>query len=134
ATLRSRNALARGLFTLALAALCTVLFGVPASADGPTTPRAVPAARALPRTFGSYDDLIAYASSIAADQAALDQKQIDTRAQYDATVAELAAIVPEKDRGGALFDVDTVRQTRAVASTLSLQAATLSRTEQQLTT
>ena len=42
--------------------------------------------------------------------------------------------MPEKDRGGALFDVDTVRQTRAVASTLSLQAATLSRTEQQLTT
>ena len=85
--MRTRNALARGLFTLALAVLCTALFGVPANADGPTTPRAVPAARAFPRTFGSYDDLIAYASSVAVDQAALDQRQIDTRAQYDATVA-----------------------------------------------
>ena len=114
---------------------CTAVFGASAAADdGPAVPRAVPAARALPRTFGSYDDLIAYASSIAADQAALDQAQIDTRARYDAAVAELAAIAPDKGRGGALFDVDTARQTRSVASTLSLQAATLSRTQQQLTT
>jgi murein DD-endopeptidase MepM/ murein hydrolase activator NlpD len=65
------NALSRALFVLAGVLAFGALMSSPANADEPT-PRAVPVARAYPRVFSSYDAVIAYASAVAADQAALD--------------------------------------------------------------
>ena len=114
-----------------------VLFASSANADdGTTTPRAVPAARAMPRTFSSYDDLIKYASQVAADQSAIDEKLGDARAQFDQLISTLDTLNPDtRVRGGALFDRESERQsreTRSEASQLSVQAVTLYRTPQQL--
>ena len=71
-----------------------VLFASSANADdGATpTPRAVPATRAMPRSFSSYDDLIKYATQVAADQSALDQKLIDARTQFDRVITTLGVL------------------------------------------
>ena len=131
--MRSCNALRRLLLSLGTAVLCIALFGAPANGDdGAPIPRAVPAARALPRSFGTYDELIAYASALAADQGALDQRLTETRRQYDAAIAALRAITPAKGHGGSLFDADDYRGVRSLEATLSVQAVTLYRTQQQL--
>lgn len=118
--------------------MCTiVLFASPANADdGTTIPRAIPAARALPRSFSSYQDLIAYATTIAADQSALDQKYIDTAAQFQQLVVTVGAVTTTpRARGGALFDNEAEgqsREERSEVAQLSLKAYTLYRTEQDL--
>jgi len=42
----------------------------------------------MPRAFSSHDDLISYATSLAADQSALDQRLNDTHAQFDASAGQ----------------------------------------------
>jgi murein DD-endopeptidase MepM/ murein hydrolase activator NlpD len=66
------NGLSRALLVLAGILAVGALTSSPANADEPT-PRAVPVARAYPRVFSSYDAVIAYASAVASDQAALDK-------------------------------------------------------------
>ena len=115
-----------------------VLFASSASADDGTTAtsRAVPAARAMPRTFSSYDDHSMSATAVATDQSAIDQKYGDATAQFSQVVSTLGSLTPETpSRGGALFDGesnDQSRETRSLASELSVQAVTLYRTQQQL--
>jgi murein DD-endopeptidase MepM/ murein hydrolase activator NlpD len=131
--LRTCNALTRAVLSLVIAAACLAVLGGTASADdGATPPRAVPAARSMPRTFGSYDDLIAYASSLAADQAALDQRLLDARARYDTSLSQLIAGTSSGGRGGALFDLDRDRATRADLSALTVKVVTLLRDQRQL--
>jgi len=95
-------------------ALCLALFSASVLAnvanadDGTSAPRAVPAARSMPRAFSSYDDLIKYATRVAADQGALDQQLGDAQARF----AQLGA--------------DNERLA------LVMKAAALYRTEQQL--
>ena len=68
-----QHARSRVLHAFVTAALCVLAFGAQANADdGTATPaRAIPLARALPRTFSSYDALIATASAVANDQVTL---------------------------------------------------------------
>ena len=112
----------------------TALFCAPANADEGAVPRAVPAARALPRSFSTYDALIGYAAGVAADQTALDQRLVDTTARHDAASAMLAALVDVRGgaHGGALFETDGSHQSRAVETSLRAQVLDLGRTEQQL--
>jgi len=135
--LRSRNALARALLSLCVSLLCFLVLGTSATADeGTPLPRAVPLARALPRAFSTYSDLIAYASSLAADQSALDQRAIDVQTQLTALQTKLGP-VPAVRRGGTLFDVESDSYSRDVQSdlaVLSVRAATFSRTLLQLQT
>ncbi|HYK98828.1 MAG TPA: M23 family metallopeptidase [Candidatus Acidoferrales bacterium] len=135
--MRSCNAPRRIFLVLATAMCCIALFASSANADdGTTTPRAIPAARAMPRSFSSYDELVAYASTLAADQSALDQKLIDTRTQLDQAVATIGALnAEEPTRGGALFDTEIegqAREAHAEAARLSAKAVSLQRTAQQL--
>lgn len=99
--MRICNARMRALLTLCLALLVLVPLGPQASADDPT--RALPAARGYPRAFGSYDGLIAYARTIAADQTQLDAQLADVAAAHEAAGTQLAQLMPSS-RGGALFD------------------------------
>jgi len=108
--LQTCNALLRASLTLCLALFsAAVLANVANADDGTSAPRAVPAARSMPRTFSSYDDLIKYATTIAADQGALDQQLGDAQAQL------LAQLGVESER-----------------LALVMKAAGLSRTEQEL--
>jgi murein DD-endopeptidase MepM/ murein hydrolase activator NlpD len=130
--LRTRNALLRTLLVLPVATACLALFGATASADeGAIPPRAVPAARSMPRSFNSYDDLITFASSVAADQAALDQRAIDTRARLDASISLLVARQTSGVRG-TLFAPDADRLSRVDQAALTVQVVTLIRDQQQL--
>src|SRR5690349_9956304 len=93
---------------------CIAVFASTANADdGTSAPRALPPARAMQRSFSSYDELIAYASALAADQSALDQKLIDMRTQLDQAVATIGVLIAEAPtRGGALFDTEIDGQAR----------------------
>jgi len=62
---------------------CALFLGAPANADDPT-PRAIPAGRALPRTFSSYDAVVSYATGVAADESALDLRLAAVRADSGA--------------------------------------------------
>ena len=135
--MHSRNALSRALTFLGTAMFSIVLFASPANADdGTAPPRAVPAARAMPRSFSSYGDLITYATAVAADQSALDQKYSDATTQFSQAISALGALTQEVPiRGGALSDresEDRSREARSEASQLSVKAVTLYRTQQQL--
>ncbi len=87
---RCRNAFARAFFAIATAIAVLLSFPSPAAADEPL-PRAIPAARALQRTFSSYEDVITYATTVAVDQNALDARVAPLRAERDALVADLAS-------------------------------------------
>jgi murein DD-endopeptidase MepM/ murein hydrolase activator NlpD len=96
----------------------------------------------MPRSFATYSDLISYATAVAADQGALDQKLSDTQSQFARVMADLgvasarlASVTSEHPRGGALQDIDAEtisRDSRADESSLSVKAADLYRTTQQL--
>ena len=94
------------MLTLCLALLALLPLGAQAAADGPT--RALPTARGYQRAFSSYDSLIAYAQSIAGDEAQLDAQLADIVAAHRAAEAQIAQLMPSS-RGGALFDVDEFR-------------------------
>jgi murein DD-endopeptidase MepM/ murein hydrolase activator NlpD len=96
-----RTARLRALHIVALALLGLVVFGTPAGADdGTTPPRAAPVARALPRTFASYDDLLKTAMAVAGDQAALYTRLQLARTEEDLARSILAAVSDPRIRGG----------------------------------
>ncbi len=92
----------RVLYVCMTAALCLLAFATVASADdtAPVTPRAVPLARAIPRTFAGYDTLLATASAVAADQVTLYAQLLIAQAQTDTAKAALASVVDPRVRGG----------------------------------
>lgn len=66
--------------------------GTAASADDNTPPRAAAVPRALARSFGSYADLVAYASSVAVEQGRLDARLDAVRAQLAASSADTSEL------------------------------------------
>ena len=91
----------RALSAAVLALACLVAQGSPAHADdGPPPPRAIPAARAIPRTFASYDALTAAASAVASDQAALLAQLVAARTDGDLAKSILASVADPRVRGG----------------------------------
>jgi len=110
---RRRNAFARALTCLATAFCVLFITASPAAADDPT-PRAVPAARAYPRSFSSYDDVISFATRVAADQNALDARAAEIRAQRDAVLAGVLAGDATIARSGRAIDADLQRGGRSI--------------------
>jgi murein DD-endopeptidase MepM/ murein hydrolase activator NlpD len=123
------NAYARAL--LAAIAVVAVAFAMGATANADdATPRAVPAARAYPRSFTSYDALIAYATGIASAQSALDARADALRSEQADLSAKLETEGANRGRGGRLFDIDGIRDTRSELATASArvsEVATLNR-------
>jgi murein DD-endopeptidase MepM/ murein hydrolase activator NlpD len=118
------NAIPRALFLgLAIVAIALAIGGT-ALADE-STPRAVPQARSYPRTFGSYDTLIAYATTIAADQNALDARVAAVRDERNLLSATLSADGAVSGRGGRLFDPDARRDERSAIATASARVSSL---------
>jgi murein DD-endopeptidase MepM/ murein hydrolase activator NlpD len=109
---RLSNALSRALLILAGVVAIGLATGSAASADEPT-PRAIPQARAYPRTFSSYDALIAYATTVAADQNALDTRAAVVQDERNTLSAILWADGGASGRGGRLFDPDVRRDERS---------------------
>lgn len=95
-----RAARRRALHATVLAALCLVALGGAANADGGTPPRAVPVARSLPRSFASYDALLATASAVAGDQSSLYARLVATRSERDQAQGVIATVVDPRVRGG----------------------------------
>ncbi len=112
------NALPRALLVLIGVVAVGLATSSAANADEPT-PRAVPQARSYPRTFSTYDALIAYATTIAADQNALDARVAVVRAERNALSATLSADVASSGRGGRLFDPDARRDERSAIAAMS---------------
>ncbi len=109
----------RALHVLVLAALCLVALGAPAAADDgtPATPaRAVPIARAIPRTFSSYEALIATAGAVANDQLALDAQLAATRAAGDLAKTIIASVTDPRLRGGLVRTASDVADPAPVAA------------------
>src|SRR5438128_8355107 len=98
----NRTARLRALLTAVLAALCLLALATPARADdgGTTPPRAVPVARALPRSFASYDALLVTANAVAGDQAALFARLQLARTEEDLARSILATVADPRVRGG----------------------------------
>ncbi|HEV2249251.1 MAG TPA: M23 family metallopeptidase [Candidatus Limnocylindria bacterium] len=96
------NTRLRVLYACVTAALCVLAFGARANADdGTTTPaRAIPLARALPRTFPSYDALITTATAVANDQVSLYAQLQATTAEHDLATSILATVADPRVRGG----------------------------------
>ncbi len=103
--MRSCNALLRALLLLGVGVMSLTAFGTRANADDPT-PRAVPAARGFERFFGSYDAVIAYATTIAQVQSAVDENMAALQSAKTAVADSVGVIAPAPSRGGALFDPD----------------------------
>lgn len=121
------NALSRALLVLVGVLGVGLLLGSPASADDPT-PRAIPAARAYPRAFASYDALIAYAQGIAADQTELNARRAASQAEWDALKPTALTAV----RGGTAFDPDAQRDAIAGFRAVTARLRELDLIDQQL--
>jgi murein DD-endopeptidase MepM/ murein hydrolase activator NlpD len=128
---RCRNAFARALFGTATAIAILVAFPARAAADDPL-PRAVPAARAYPHSFASYDDVITYATAVASDQNALDARVAPLRVERDTLVAELASGGTSTVRGGKLFDPDAQRGGQSAIAAASSHIVVLNAHERKL--
>lgn len=128
-----RTARLRALDALVLAGLCLLALGAPASADdGTTTPaRAVPLARAVARTFASYEALIAAASAVAADQTALDAQLLATRAHAVLAKSALSAVCDPRIRGGLVRSEANASDGSALGA-LRAEIASTTATETQL--
>jgi murein DD-endopeptidase MepM/ murein hydrolase activator NlpD len=127
------NATSRALLILAGALALGVLMGSPAHAEEPPTPRAIPVVRTYPRAFSSYDALIAYAATIAADQNALDLRAGAVRVERNALSATLSTDVASiSRRGGRLFEPDTRRDARAASAATSARVSALLSLDSQL--
>lgn len=126
------NALPRALFLLACVIGMGLATGAVANADE-TTPRAIPQARSYPRTFSSYDTLIAYAVTIAADQNALDARVAALRDERNALSATLSADGAVSGRGGRLFDPDARRDARSAIATASARVSDLVALDKKVT-
>ena len=116
----------RVLYVFVTAALCVLAFGGPANADGGTTPpaRAVPVARALPRTFPSYDALLATARAVANDQLALYTDLAATQTEHDLASSLLASVADPRVRGGLVRTESNVSDEATIAALRSEVAAT----------
>ena len=122
-----QNARLRALHIVVLALLCLCAFGTQARADDgtPTPPRAAPVARALPLTFGSYDTLIATATAVAGDQAALYSRLQLAHAEADLARSTLAALSDPRIRGGLVrAETDVSDEPALVALRKEIAAAT----------
>jgi murein DD-endopeptidase MepM/ murein hydrolase activator NlpD len=125
------NAFSRALLVVSAALFCSLSLATTARADDPT-PRAVPQARAYPRSFDTYDAVIAYATDVAAQQTALDARLAAVRAQGQTVAGELLAIAPDTSRGGALFDLDPQTGGRALVASLRTQTTEIAATQSSL--
>ncbi|HAF10778.1 MAG TPA: hypothetical protein DCK98_11955 [Chloroflexi bacterium] len=128
-----RTARLRALYVCVLAGLCLLAFGAPAGADDGTTtpPRAAPPARAIPRTFASYDALIATASAVAVDQTTLYAQLLATRADADFAQSALAAVYDPRIRGG-LVRTETNVSDETTLGALRAEIASTTATETRL--
>ena len=127
-----RTARPRALHAVALALLCLCAFGTQAAADdGTTPPRAAPVARALPLAFTSYDALLAAATAVAADQAALYAKLQLARTEEDLARSILAGVSDPRIRGGLVHAETNVSDERTLIA-LREEIAAARATETQL--
>jgi murein DD-endopeptidase MepM/ murein hydrolase activator NlpD len=128
-----RTARLRALHAAVLAGLCLVAFATPAAADegAPTSPRAAPVARALPRTFASYEALIATASAVANDQTSLYAQLRLVRAETALAKAILASVTDPRERGG-LVRTETAVSDEAALAALRAEITSASAGEAQL--
>ena len=97
-----RTARPRAPHIVVLALLCLCALGTSALADDgtPTPPRAAPVARVLPRTFASYDALLATATAVAGDQALLYAKLQLAHTEEELARSILATLSDPRVRGG----------------------------------
>ncbi|HEX6061322.1 MAG TPA: M23 family metallopeptidase [Candidatus Limnocylindria bacterium] len=125
----------RVLYVFVTAALCLLTFGAQANADGGTgtnaPARAVPLARALPRTFASYDALIATATAVANDQVTLYAQLVATQSERDLASSLLASVADPRVRGGLVRTETNVSDEPAIAA-LRSEVAVTSATQAQL--
>ena len=123
----------RALHVIALVALCLLALATPVRADDgtPTPPRAAPLARAIPRTFASYDALIAAAGGVATDQATLYAQVASARAGGDLAKSILAAAADPRLRGGFIRSEANVSDGPAFAA-LRAEIAAAAATEVRL--
>ncbi len=117
----------RALLCLALSLVCLLAAAAPARAD---EGRAQPHARSYPRGFGSYDDLVAFATQVAHDQTALDTDLNRTHADGWAIDDLLTPAQPF--RGGILYAEAEVKARRAVDAELRARLEALASQERQL--
>lgn len=122
------NAIPRALLVLAGVLAVGLFLGFSVDADE-LTPRAVPAARSLPRAFASYEALVAYAGSVAGDQNAIDARAAAVTAERD-----LVGVTTQTDTGrrGRLFDPEMPRESRAATEAAVARAMGLDAMSQQL--
>jgi murein DD-endopeptidase MepM/ murein hydrolase activator NlpD len=116
----------RVLYVFVTAALCGLAFGAQANADdGTTTPaRAVPLARSLPRTFPSYDALLAAANAVANDQSTLYAQLVATQTEHDLAKTLLATVSDPRLRGGFIHTETNVSDEPALVALRAEVAAT----------
>ena len=128
-----QNARLRVLHVIALALVCLAALGTTANADDGTTapPRAAPLARAIPRTFASYDALIAAAGAVASDQLALSTQLALTSAEGALAKTILATIMNPRLRGGLVRTEAGVTDQPAIAA-LRAQIAAIAAAEGRL--
>jgi murein DD-endopeptidase MepM/ murein hydrolase activator NlpD len=127
------NTRLRVLYACVTAALCLLAFGARANADDgtPTPPRAVPLARALPRTFNSYDALLASATAVANDQVSLNAQLQVTTTEHDLAKSILAALSDPRIRGGFIRTETNVSDEPAMVA-LRAEVATTARSQANL--
>jgi murein DD-endopeptidase MepM/ murein hydrolase activator NlpD len=108
----------RALLCCALAALCALAFGGPATADDGTTtsPRVVPLSRSVPRSFPTYGALLATADAVGRDQAGLYAQLVAARAEHDLAKTILATVSDPRLRGGFVRTETNVSDEPAVAA------------------
>lgn len=123
---RFRNAPLRALLALTVVLGIALLCGSPANADEP--PRAIPAARAYPRAFATYDALIAYATGIAADQTALNTRRDASQAEREVLARDARLAV----RGGTAFDPQAERGQAPAMAAVRARLGELETIDQQL--
>ena len=128
---RLSNELPRALLIAAGVLSVGLGLGTQALADE-ATPRAFPQARAYAPAFSSYDALIAYATTIAADQTVLDAHATTIRVERDGLSADLAANGANSGRGGRLFDPDAQRNAPSDIVSTSSRVADLTAIDHQL--
>ena len=112
------NARLRALYVCIGMALCLTAFGAQARADdGTTTPaRAAPLARALPKTYLSYDSLLATAAAVANDQVSLYAQLQSVQAEHDLAKTILASVEDPRLRGGLVRTESNVSDVPARAA------------------
>jgi murein DD-endopeptidase MepM/ murein hydrolase activator NlpD len=112
-----RTARLRALYAPVFAALCLLAFGGNAGADD-TTPaaHAVPLARAIPRTFPSYDALLKTAGAVASDQVSLYAQLQQSRSEHDLAETVKALIFDPRVRGGLIRTETNVSDEPALAA------------------